>query len=356
MNFSAGASYIDPRILDRLDTGIMQKSHRDPGGAVQNVLVEVQSRVRCLLSVPDNYHVLLMHGGAHAQFSAIPLNLKASKIGYVNTGQWSRKFAGEASKFCEVEEVAWSTTRFPYEEEWASGGSRIVHVCANETMSGIEMHHDPESQHTLVADFTSTLMSRPVDVSRYGVIYASAGKNLGTPGFCVVIVRRDIVAEVPDSVPSVLSWKVAAASLPIQNLYNTPPILPIQISNEVLGDYIANGGVAHYRERASRLSGLLYACVERSGGFYQNAVSACSRSHMNVVFDLYAPDLAEAFLAEAESRGMYQLRNHPMATGGVRVTVYNMIPDEYFDALVDFMEEFRGRHGGGASRAPIACV
>ena len=354
MNFSAGASYIDPSILDRLDTGLMQQSHRDPGGPVQTVLVEAQTRVRRLLSVPDNYHVLLMHGGAHAQFSAIPLNLNASKIGYVNTGQWSRKFADEASKFCEVKEVAWSTTRFPYEDEWdCSEDLGIVHVCANETMAGIEMHHDPDSRHTLVADFTSTLMSRAVDVSRYGVIYASAGKNLGTPGFCVVIARRDIVAEVPDSVPSVLSWKVAAGTLPVQNIHNTPPILPIQISNDVLGMYIDKGGVAHYRDRAARLSGLVYACVNGSGGFYRNRVSDCSKSLMNVVFELYNHDLLQSFLGEAESRGLHQLRNHPMAAAGVRVTVYNMIPDDYFHALVDFMEEFRGKHG---ARAPVAPV
>ena len=344
MNFSAGASYIDQRVLEGLDTGLMQQSHRDANGSVQNMMVEAQTRVRSLLSVPDNYHVLFMHGGAHAQFAAIPLNLNANRIGYVNTGQWSRKFAGEASKFCKVNEIAWSVTRFPYEDEW-TGDDEYVHVCANETMTGIEMHHDPQVSKILIGDFTSTLMSRPVDVSRYGVIYASAGKNLGTAGFCVVIVRRDLLSDAPTDIPSVLSWKVAAETFPIQNIYNTPPIIPIQISNEVMGLYLENGGVASYKARAERVAAKLYGFVDGSVGFYQNIVSECSRSRMNIVFELRDPGLEQKFLEEATSRGFLQLKNHPMA-GGFRVTAYNMIPEEFFDELVKFMEEFRKRNDG----------
>lgn len=340
MNFSAGASYIEPSILDHLDTSIMQSSHRDAGGAVQNMLVETQARVRRLLEVPENYHILLMHGGAHAQFAAIPLNLNLSSISYVNTGQWSEKFAAEASKICEVVEIARSRTRFPCDEEWGATPGKFVHVCANETVTGIEMHHDPAVKPIVVADFTSTLMSRPVDIARYGVVYASSGKNLGTPGFCVVIVRRDLLARVPGDIPSILSWKVAADSMPIQNLYNTPPILPIQISHDILGMYLENGGVAHYRTRAERVSAKIYKCIDESEGFYTNTVSECSRSRMNIVFDAGAH--TGEFIQLAISKGMHQLKNHPMADSGmVRATVYNMLPEEFVDELARFMEEFR---------------
>lgn len=340
-NFSAGPSYIDPAVLENIDMSLIQQSHRDSGGPVQNMMVETQTNLRKLIHVPDNYHILFMHGGAHAQFSAIPLNLGVSRIGYVDTGQWSQKFAAEASKLCEVTRVAAHTLRFPYEDEWnVTEGIEYVHVCANETMTGIEMHHDIDTRkHTIIADFTSTLLSRQVDVSKYGVIYASSGKNLGSAGYCVVIARRDIVENVPDHTPSILSWKAHANSYPVQNIYNTPPVFAIHLSNEVMKHYLARGGIPEINKKVRRAAIQLYNYIDTSGGFYINVVSECSRSNMNVVFEIHDSSMEREFLDEAEKCGIFQIQNHPMA-GGMRVTLYNMIPEDYVFVVTNFMEYF----------------
>ena len=357
-NFSAGPSRVPAPVLDRAAAemrdyrgsglSFMELSHRDAGGPVQALMTEHQDRVRRLLSVPDNYHVLFTHGGAHAQFSAVPLNLLkgGGAAGIVDTGQWARKARREAEQAgFQVRTVASSTTRFPPPSEWRADGVGYVHVCANETMTGVEMLEDPDPPHgaVLVGDFTSTLMSRPVDVSKYGVLYASSGKNLGPAGYCLVIVRDDVLRACDPACPPCLSWREQALSRPIPNLYNTPPTYVLYLSSLVLADLEARGGVQAAQERARERAALIYAEIDRSGGFYTSPVDPDHRSRMNVPFSIHGGRELEArFLRTAEERELLQLAGHPQA-GGLRVTLYNAFDRTDAEAVAAFMREFRAR-------------
>ena len=354
-NFSAGPSKVPGEILaavadeihDYRGTGMsfMEISHRDRGGPVQTLLRETQACIRRLLDVPNDYHILFTPGGAHAQFSAVPLNLArgGKRMGAVDTGQWSRKFVKEASRLCDVYTVASGETAFPLPSTWnVPDDVSFVHVCANETISGIELLEDfsPPQGVTLVGDFTSTLMSRPVDVSKYGVLYASSGKNIGPAGYTIVIVRDDLLDMSCERTPSCLLWKSYADSVPVQNIYNTPPTYIIYISSLVLADLEENGGVARARERAESKSGVLYDVIDRSGGFYVNRVSDEYRSRMNVPFALSDRSKEADFVSRAEDLGLLQLAGHP-DHGGLRATLYNSISEESVAKLAEFMVSYQ---------------
>lgn len=339
LNFSAGPSRVPREVLYRAaaeitdymghEASFMELSHRDPGGPVQNLLVETQSRIRRLLSVPPDYHILFVQGGAHAQFSAVPINLlgQGGVAGFVDTGQWSVKSMNEAERTHATKTVAFSRRRFPPVEEWKIDDVDYVHVCANETMTGIEMLSDPVAPKTadgrqvvLVGDFTSTLMSRPIDVTRYGAIYASSGKNLGPPGYAVVIVRDDLLDRAPANSPGCLLWREQARSTPIQNIYNTPPTYTVYLSSLVLEKLERDGGVEQAEKRAIERARVIYDAIDGSNGFYETDVEKQNRSRMNVPFRIKNRSLESEFLAAATEAGMTQLAGHP-ATGGLRATI-----------------------------------
>ncbi len=359
-------------------------SHRENNSPYQRLHMRVTNQVREVLSVPDNYHVLFMQGGAHAQFAALPLNLCAAgtdaprRIASVDTGFWSRRAAKEMRKYSEVEwaAVADSTSTAPptadaeppalYDKlpdvaSWRlSPDTSLVHVCANETIHGLEMLSDPDisrcaGAHTsppLAADFTSTLLSRPVDVSKYGVIYCSGGKNLGPSGLTLVIVRDDLVTRELESpyCPKVLSYADAAESAPIHSMHYTPPTFAVYMAGLVLEHIQEQGGLEAAEQRSLNRSRHLYELIDESDGFYVNKVADESRSRMSVPFRIGGdrdPDdaarLEAAFIAEAEVAGFRHVAGHPLF-GGMRASLYHGVPNESIAALATFMDRFHAKN------------
>lgn len=322
---------------------------------MQNSISSAADRLRSLLDVPTNYHILFMQGGAHGQFAAIAMNLLGEKTtaDYVLTGYWSQRAATEAAKYCNVRNAYNGAedgfSHIPPVDKWdISPDSAYVHICANETIHGLEFLEDPclpTGSPPLVGDFTSTLLSRRIDVSKYGCIYASGGKNLGPAGVTVVIVREDLVGKESPICPAVLSYAKMAGSKPIPSIYNTPPTFLIYMVDLVLLDNMNSGGIGVMEERAKNRSAQVYDIVDESGGFYKAKCSDLAhRSRMNVPFRIGIgsegnKDLEELFCLEAEKRGLLQLFCHPLFPG-CRVTLYNGIPDAAVEALCEFMEEF----------------
>lgn len=360
-NFSAGAAMFDTNVMAHLQNnflsydgsgmGLFEMSQRDPGGPVQSCIARAEANLKMLLDIPDNYKVLFFQGGAHAQFAAIPMNLfgENAKADYAGQGVWNLKAAAEARKFGEVHMPAGSTANregaYPPVEEWGlSDDAAYVHICGNETMSGMTFHTEPEvgPNRVLVADMTSSLLSRPVDVSKYGVIYASSGKNLGPAGNCVVIVRDDLIGNELPQTPSILSWKVQADS---GNIYNTPNIFSIWALECITADLLAKGGLGIAGDRARQRAELVYDLVDRSSGFYTNNVQSEYRSHTALPFRIHGGDrqLEDLFVTESTAAGLLQLFGHPLL-GGLRVCIYNGLPDEAISELLVFMNRFMQKY------------
>ncbi|DBB11597.1 hypothetical protein WJX82_002752 [Trebouxia sp. C0006] len=360
-NFSAGAAMFDTNVMAHLQNnflsydgsgmGLFEMSQRDPGGPVQSCIARAEANLKMLLDIPDNYKVLFFQGGAHAQFAAIPMNLFGdnAKADYAGQGVWNLKAAAEARKFGEVHMPAGSTANgegaYPPVEEWGlSDDAAYVHICGNETMSGMTFHTEPEvgPNRVLVADMTSSLLSRPVDVSKYGVIYASSGKNLGPAGNCVVIVRDDLIGNELPQTPSILSWKVQADN---GNIYNTPNIFSIWALECITADLLAKGGLVTAGDRARRRAQLVYDLIDQSSGFYTNNVQSEYRSHTALPFRIHGGDkqLEDLFVTESTAAGLLQLFGHPLL-GGLRVCIYNGLPDEAISELLVFMNSFRQKH------------
>lgn len=331
-------------------------SHRDAGGPVQNIISNAADRIRSMLQVPSNFHIIFMQGGAHGQFSAVPLNLLGDKtqVDIVNTGFWSIRAKNEAAKYCHAR-FAYDGSNDDYQfippvSQWdISSDSAYVHICANETIHGLEFLEDPEmpaGSPPLVGDFTSTLLSRRINFEKYGCIYASGGKNLGPAGVTVVIVRDDLVGKESPLCPSVLSYAQMVNSKPIPSIYNTPPTFLIYMVDLVLQDNIKDGGIEFLEKRAVRRSNILYDIVDNSDGFYAlKCKDRDHRSRMNIPFRICDGDaeLEESFCKEAEKRGLLQLFCHPLFPG-CRVTLYNGIPDSAVDVLAQYMHDFRAKH------------
>jgi len=354
-NFSAGPAALPAEVLEQLRTemldwhgqgmSVMEMSHR--GKAFISIAQQAEADLRELLAVPANYKVLFLQGGATAQFAAVPFNLTTpdSVADYVNTGAWSKKAIGEAKRYCKVNVAAdaggnYSTV--PARADWKlTPGAAYVHYTPNETIGGVEFHSVPEvGDVPLVADMSSTILSRPIDVSRFGVIYAGAQKNIGPAGLVVVIVREDLLGRARPDTPTVFDWKAMAAD---GSMLNTPATYSWYVAGAVFQWIKRQGGLAamerHNRAKAEKL----YAAIDGSG-FYRNPVAKDARSWMNVPFVLPNADLDKPFLEGAKAAGLVALEGH-RSVGGMRASIYNAMPMAGVDALVEYMKEFQRTRG-----------
>ncbi|MDJ0870835.1 MAG: 3-phosphoserine/phosphohydroxythreonine transaminase [Gammaproteobacteria bacterium] len=355
-NFSAGPAILPEAVLERargemLDwqgsgMSVMEMSHR--GKEFVSIAEKAEADLRELLSIPDDYKVLFLQGGASSQFAMVPLNLLrgGGKADYVNTGQWSKKAIAEARRYCQVnvaaDDAPHNYTRIPPPNDWSlDPDAAYVHYTPNETIGGMEFHFIPDTHGVpLVADMSSTLLSRPLDVSRYGVIYAGAQKNIGPAGLTLVIVRDDLIGHAADSVPAMFNYKTHADS---GSMYNTPPTYAWYLAALVFEWLKEQGGLEAMAEVNRRKAQKLYAAIDVTD-FYDNPVAVVCRSWMNVPFTLPNAELDKTFLAEAAERGLVTLKGH-RSVGGMRASIYNAMPEEGVDALIEFMSDFEVRHG-----------
>jgi phosphoserine aminotransferase len=355
-NFSAGPAAIPQEVLERAQNemldwrgsgmSVMEMSHR--GREFVSIAEKAEQDLRELMEIPSGYKVLFLQGGASAQFAMIPMNLLAGKksADYINTGAWSKKAIKEAGRFCEVGIAASSETggfaRAPAQGELRlNPEAAYVHYTPNETIGGVEFPYVPDTGSVpLVADFSSTILSRPLDVSRFGLIYAGAQKNIGPAGIAVVIVREDLLGRAPEGTPAMFDYKTHADS---GSMYNTPPTYPWYVAGLVFDWLKRNGGLSAMAEVNGRKAKKLYEAID-SSGFYSNPVELVSRSWMNVPFTLAKPELDAGFLREAAGEGLVTLKGH-RSVGGMRASIYNAMPEEGVDALLAFMKEFERRNG-----------
>lgn len=327
---------------------VMEMSHRSK--PYIRLADEATADLRELLAVPANYKVLFMHGGGRGQFAAVPLNLAQAgqSADFVSTGQWSQKAEEEARKYLNTRIVGTSYQddqgkwRLPADSSLdLSDDSAYVHYCPNETIEGLEYSHIPEvGDKVLVGDFSSTILSRPLDVSRFGVIYAGAQKNIGPSGLAVVIVREDLLGKARQETPSIFDYAITDSH---DSMFNTPPTYAWYLAGLVFKWLKAQGGLAAMASRNQAKAEQLYQYIDNSG-FYRNGVAADCRSWMNVPFSLANDSLDERFLKEADAAGLKALKGHRIV-GGMRASIYNAMPEAGVVALVDFMRDFARRHG-----------
>ena len=355
-NFSAGPAVLPEAVLrkaaaEMLDwhgsgMSVMEMSHR--GKEFIAIAARAEADFRTLLAVPKNYKVLFLQGGAIAENAIVPMNLLGGKSAadYVNTGEWSKKSIKEAKKYCKVNVAASSEdanfSYIPARSAWRlDPAAAYVHVCTNETIGGVEYSWTPDTGDVpLVADMSSHILSRPVDVAKYGVIYAGAQKNMGPAGLTVVVVRDDLLDRALPITPSVFHWKEQAEA---ESMLNTPPTYAIYVAGLVFEWLLAQGGIAAIEQKNIAKARLLYDYLDTTG-FYANPVAKADRSRMNVPFKLRDESLDGAFLKGAEALGMLQLKGH-RSVGGMRASIYNAMPLEGVQALVDYMKDFERRHG-----------
>ena len=354
-NFAPGPAALPLEVLEQArdeltdwrgsGMSVMEISHRSK--AFLAVAAEAEADLRELLGIPGSYKVLFMQGGATGQFSAIPLNLThaESSVDYVNTGSWSNKALGEARHYCKVNIAADAAdsnyTTVPPRSGWQlTPGAAYLHYTPNETIGGVEFPFVPQVDAPLVADMSSTILSRPIDVSRFGLIYAGAQKNIGPSGLCVVIVREELLGRARHGTPRVWDFKAMAAE---DSMLNTPPTFAWYFAGLVFKWLKQQGGLAAMEQRNRAKAELLYRSIDGSG-FYRNPVDPACRSWMNVPFVLAAPALDKSFLAEASAAGLMNLAGH-RSVGGMRASLYNATSIEAVTALTQFMREFVRRHG-----------
>ena len=323
---------------------VMEISHRNK--SFVDVATRAEFDLRWLMSIPANYKVLFMQGGASAQFSLVPLNLSApnSTADYINTGHWSQRGITEAARYCAVHiagDAGGDYSRVPPQTELRfSGRAAYVHYTPNETISGVEFGYVPETGGVpLVADMSSSILSRPVDVAKFGMIYAGAQKNIGPSGLTVVIVREDLIGRARADTPHVFDYRAIADN---QSMLNTPPTFAWYMAGMVFEWLKAAGGVSEMGKRNQAKAAMLYACIDGSH-LYENAVAADARSRMNVTFALRNPELDSEFLTAAAAAGLKGLKGHRIV-GGMRASLYNAMPIEGVERLCDFMRDFERRH------------
>ena len=352
-NFSAGPAMLPAEVLSRagdeiLDwhgsgMSVMEMSHR--GKEFIGIAAEAEKDLRELLAIAASYKVLFLAGGATLQFAQVPLNLLAGKgkADYVATGEWSNKAIKEAKSFCDVHIAASSEDKkFTYAPKaWnVRPDAAYVHFCSNETIGGVEYHTVPPSPVPVVADASSHFLSRPIDVAKYGLIYAGAQKNVGPAGLTIVIVREDLIGKPEKATPSVMDYKRQAEA---DSMLNTPPTYSIYIAGLVFKWLKALGGVAEIERRNIAKAKLLYDFLDTTK-FYANPVAKEDRSRMNVPFTLHDAKLDEEFLRGAAKHGMVQLKGH-RSVGGMRASIYNAMPIEGVQRLVEYMKDFEQKHG-----------
>lgn len=354
-NFCAGPASLPESVLeiardDMLDwhgkgLSLMEMSHRSP--EVVGVAQHAEQTLRELLAIPDEYAVIFVQGGASTQFAAVPLNLLGDKrnADYVNTGEWSKKAIAEAQRYGDINVVASSKdTNFstiPPQKQWRLGeDAAYLHYTPNETIGGVEYFWTPRVHAPLVADMSSTILSRPIKIEDFGVIYAGAQKNIGPAGLTLVIVRRDLLGKAHAMCPTMLNWQVAVEN---ESMYNTPPTFALYLADLVFDWLVAQGGLAAIEIVNRRKAQKLYAAIDGSD-FYANPVEVPSRSLMNVPFTLARPELDKLFLKESEAAGLLNLKGH-RSVGGMRASLYNAVPEAAVDALIAFMQDFEKRNG-----------
>jgi phosphoserine aminotransferase len=362
-NFSAGPAVLPQEVLkqaaeEMLDwhgsgMSVMEMSHR--GKEFISIYEAAERDFRELMGVPANYKVLFLQGGGIGENAFVPLNLIGRKsqpavVDFIKTGSWSAKSIKEAGKYCTVNVAASSEDvkfhAIPPRDAWKlSKDAAYVHICTNETIDGVEFNFTPDvSADTngapIVADMSSHILSRQIDVSKYGVIFGGAQKNIGPAGVTVVVVRDDLIGHALPICPSAFDWKLVAEN---QSMYNTPPTYAIYIAGLVFQWLKRQGGVAAIEQRNIAKAALLYDYLD-STGFYCNNIAKDCRSRMNVPFFLSDESLNDSFLAGAKERGLLQLKGHK-SVGGMRASIYNAMPMEGVQALVDYLKEFEKKHG-----------
>ncbi len=356
-NFSSGPAGLPETVLrqaqsELLEWGgerasVMEVSHR--GKAFMAMAEQSEADLRELMAIPANYKVLFLQGGASQHFAQIPMNLAAPGQGadYIVTGTWSQKAAQE-SRFHLQPHIAASGegdgfASIPRRETWAlREEAAFVHIAANETIHGVEFHDVPDTGAVpLVADMSSNILSRPIDVSKYGLIYAGAQKNIGPSGLVILIVREDLLARSAGRLPRIFDYAVHAAE---RSLLNTPPTFAWYLSGLVFAWLKMQGGLVEMAKRNDRKAAALYAAIDGSGGYYSNRVDPAARSRMNVPFNLHDTALDPVFLEESRAAGLLALKGHRIV-GGMRASIYNAMPEEGVAALIAFMQDFATRHG-----------
>lgn len=354
-NFSAGPAALPPVVLERAAAelgdwrgcgqSVLEMSHRSD--SFQEIADDAEQRLRTLLAIPTDYTVLFLQGGATLQFAAIPLNLAAAgaRVGYVHSGAWANNAIAEARRYTQVE-VVWdgadhNYTTLPAPEELETPDElAYLHLTSNETIGGVQWHAIPDTETPLVADMSSDILSRPLDVARFGLIYAGAQKNIGPAGLTIVIVHNELIRDARAETPSTVDYRKQAVA---RSLLNTPPTFAIYIAGLVFQWLQELGGLETIAETNARKAALLYHAIDGSN-LYTNPVEPRSQSRMNVPFRLADERLEPRFLAEAEAEGLQELNGH-RSIGGVRASIYNAMPLEGVEALTAFMAEFERRHG-----------
>jgi len=359
-NFSAGPAALPEPVLrqaaeEMLDwhgagMSVMEMSHR--GREFMGIHAQAQADLRELMAIPPNYKLLFLQGGAIAEMAIVPMNLLRGRASadYIDTGVWSQRSIEEAGKYGRVNVAASAATAdatpgytsIPPREQWQlDPHAAYVHICSNETIGGVEYHFTPDTGEVpLVADMSSSILSRPVDVARYGAIYGGAQKNIGPAGLTIVIVRDDLIGHALPCTPSAFDFALQAEA---DSMLNTPPTYAIYIAGLVFQWLKAQGGLAAMEARNRAKAELLYGFLDGSG-FFGNRVAPAARSLMNVPFHLRDAALDASFLAGAQEHGLLQLKGHRLL-GGMRASIYNAMPLEGVQALVAYMKEFEARHG-----------
>jgi len=354
-NFSAGPAALPLEVLEtirkdipdwqRTGMSVMEISHRSK--EFIDLARRCEANLRKLLAIPANYSVLWTQGGATMQMAMAPLNLAGPNdtADYVQTGSWGKKAFGEARKMCNANLAADGSDRnftyIPDESSWQrSDDAAYLHITSNETIAGVEFHFVPGGDVPIVADMSSTILSRPINISDYGVIYAGAQKNIAPAGITLVIVRNDLLEPVREDLPHLMMWKSYAES---ESMTNTPPTFAWYVADLVFQHVLAKGGLEVMAETNQRKAEKLYAAIDQSD-FYSNPVQVDCRSWMNVPFVLADSSLDAKFLEETLAAGLTNLKGH-RSVGGMRASIYNAVPEEAIDALIEFMAEFERKDG-----------
>mgnify|MGYP000553573687 FL=1 len=350
-NFSAGPAMLPQAVLEKAQQefldwngsgmNVMEMSHR--GKEFMSIAQQAEADLRDVMQIPDNYKVLFLQGGASSQFASIPMNLLRGKTtaDYFNTGQWSKKAISEAKRYCDVNVVASSEAdnfaTVPEKDTWnLNPDAAYVHYVANETIGGVEFDDIPDTGDVpLVVDVSSTILSRPIDVSRFALVYAGAQKNVGPAGLTIVIVRDDLIGETIAGTPTMFDYKVQADN---DSMYNTPPTYSLYLAGLVFQWLKDLGGLEGMAKINQRKAEKLYAAIDNSG-FYQNPVTPKYRSWMNIPFTLNDSSLDGDFLAGAKEAGLLTLKGH-RSVGGMRASIYNAMPEEGVDTLIAYMQDF----------------